>query len=98
MLPAPVLSPLVASTEGLQSPQTNGGKRRKTFDEKEVIGRVMLHQVWKLNIRGTILKYVWTNHVRNELDWSSRCHTNMEFHFAVAVMDKNWRMGKEEGR
>ena len=25
------------------------------------------------------MKYFWTNCVRNELDWGSRCHTNMEF-------------------
>ena len=35
----------------------------------------------------TFLKYLWTNCVRNELDWGSRYNASMGFSHAVAVMD-----------
>ena len=40
------------------------------------------------NIRGTFLENFSTNYVRNELGWGSRYHTNLEFFYAVADMDK----------
>ena len=44
------------------------------------------------------LKYFWAKYVRNELDWSSRYHTNMVFSNAVAGMDKigGWEKKKED--
>ena len=40
------------------------------------------------SVGGTFLGYFWTNYVRNELDWGSRYHTNIEFSCTVAVMEK----------
>ena len=37
------------------------------------------------NMRGTFLKYIWANNVRNELDWRSRRHTTVEFSNTVAA-------------
>ena len=49
-------------------------------------------------MRETFLKYFWTNCVRNELNWGSPFHRNMEFSYAVPVMDKTggWEEGKED--
>ena len=49
-------------------------------------------------IRGSFLKYFWTNFVRNELDWGSRDHTQKEFSHAVAVMDTigGWEKREED--
>ena len=95
--PAPVITgrvckrPLISTDERLE--------KKKIFDEKE--GELLCHAPISLEaecISGIFMKYFWTNYVRNELDWGSRNHSNMEFSYAVAVMDKfgGWEKRKED--
>ena len=50
------------------------------------------------SIRESFLEHLWTNYVRNELDWGLPFQRNMEFSHAAAVMDRTggWEEGKEE--
>ena len=64
-------------------------QQKKILGEKE--GEWSWHAPMGLeadSVGGTFLGYFWTNYVRNELDWCSRYHTNIEFSCAVAVMEK----------
>ena len=97
LLPAPVIEgrvyrrPVISTDEWLD--------KKKLFDKTEGDrSRQPLLSPKARSIRELFLRCCWVTYVRNELDRGLPFHTNLEFSYAIAVMDVigGWEEGNEQ--